>query len=261
MPTATLEIEKAGWTAQQLSEYDKNGYLMVRGLLSDEEVDELNTVTPAVLNGKDEEDGMYRVRERSGACRAVFLTHRHSPPFKELARHPRILNPVKQILQNDAYIFHSKINVKDAFEGAVWLWHQDYGYWQHDGVNDRMLSVMVFLDRSTLNNGCFMVAPGSHKWGVLPHFSDEVTTSYKQWCVTVDSLKQELKEEMITPMTGKPGDVLFFHSNLLHGSGHNMSPLPRKTMIIVYADIDNKPAPIEKPRPDWVVSRQFDIVQ
>ena len=66
---------------------------------------------------------------------------------------------------------------------------------------------------------------------------------------------------MITPIIGQPGDALFFNSNLLHGSGHNMSPLPRKTMIIVYNDIDNKPQNVENPRPDWVVSRDFEIVK
>jgi ectoine hydroxylase len=251
---------KTKWSAQQLAEYDKNGFVLVRGLLSPAEIARLTSHVPEVLNGKDEEDGMHRERERSGAPRSVFLAHRHSPVFKELARHPRILNPVKQILENDVYIWHSKINVKDAFEGTVWLWHQDYGYWIKDGIEDRLVSVMVFLDRSTLNNGCFMLAAGSHKWGNLPHYSDSVTTSYKQWCVEIEPLKKVLKEEAISPIIGNPGDVLFFHSNILHGSGHNMSPLPRKTMILVYNDITNKPRPVENPRPDWVVSREFEIV-
>lgn len=258
MNTTTHETERAAWTAEQLEEYNKNGYLMVRGLLTEKEMHVLNTeAVPQALHGKD--DKMHREYERSGAPRTVFLAHRYSPPFQELARHPKILQPVKQILQSEVYVWHSKINVKDAFEGAVWLWHQDHGYWIRDGIDDRILSVMIFLDRSTLNNGCFMVAPGTHRTP-LPHYADTVTTSYKQWCVEVDALKKNLKEEMIVPMTGNPGDVLFFHSNVLHGSGHNMSPLPRKTMILVYNSIENKPKAVESPRPDWVVSREFDIV-
>lgn len=252
--------EKTMWSTERLNEYEKNGFVLIRGLLSPAEVENLNSHLPETLNGKDEEDGMHREREKTGAPRSVFLVHRYSPVFKDLAKHPKILNPIKQILRNDVYIWHSKINVKEAFEGTVWLWHQDYGYWVKDGIQDRLLSVMVFLDQSTLNNGCFMLAAGSHQWGNLPHYSDTITTSYKQWCVETEALKKVLKEEMILPITGAPGDVLFFHSNILHGSGHNMSPLPRKTMIFVYNDITNKPKPVENPRPDWVVSRQFEIV-
>ena len=91
---------------------------------------------------------------------------------------------------------------------------------------------MVILDKATLNNGCLMVAAGSHKWGRLAHTPDEVTTSYKQWCVDTETLRKCLTEGMIHHLTGEPGDVLFFDCNLLHGSGHNMSPLPRKTFII-----------------------------
>lgn len=248
------------WSTQQLNEYQETGFLLMKGLLSSTEVDTLNEQVPALLNGKDD-DGMHRAREKSGAVRSVFLAHRHSPVFKELARHSKILGPVQQILKSDVYIWHSKINVKDAFEGAVWLWHQDYGYWIKDGVEPRLLSVMVFLDQSTLNNGCFMLAAGSHRWGNLPHYSDTVTTGYNQWCTEIDTLKKTLREEMIHPITGNPGDVLFFDSNLLHGSGHNMSPLPRKSMILVYNDVDNKPRAVDSPRPDWVVSRQFDVVK
>jgi len=78
--------------------------------------------------------------------------------------------------------------------------------------------------------------------------------------VDTEILKQRLTEEMIRPITGEPGDVLFFDCNLLHGSGHNLSPLPRKTFIIAYNDLANRPRPVDNPRPDWVVSRRFDPV-
>ena len=38
------------------------------------------------------------------------------------------------------------------------------------------------------------------------------------------------------------------------------NPLPRKTFIVCYNDINNKPRSVEKPRPDWVVSREFEVV-
>jgi len=249
-----------GWNQQQLQEFDKLGYLFVPGLLPTHQITELNSAVPRLLAGEEQSDGIHRERERSGAVRQVYLTHRYCPPFKALSKNAAIVEPVKQILGKDIYIWHSKINVKDAFEGTVWLWHQDYGYWMWDGVDPKLVSVMVFLDKATLNNGCLMVAAGSHKWDRLEHYADEETTSYKQWCVDTETLKQRLTEQMIQPITGEPGDVLFFHCNLLHGSGHNMSPLPRKTIIIAYNELNNKPRSVEKPRPDWAVARQFEPV-
>lgn len=215
---------------------------------------------PELLTGDEATDGMHRERERSGAVRQIYLAHRFCPAYQSTASDPRIVEPVRQILEQDLYVWHSKINVKDAFEGTVWLWHQDYGYWMWDGVDPQLVSVMVFLDRATINNGCLMVAAGSHKWGRLDHSADEVTTSYKQWCVNTDILRDRLREEMIQPITGEPGDVLFFDCNLLHASGHNLSPLPRKTFIVAYNSVTNLPRPVENPRPDWVVSRNFDPV-
>ena len=249
------------WTQEQLNEYAETGFLFLPGLLTSEETFELNDAVALLMDGKDEEDFMHREREKTGAVRQVFLAHRYNPAFKKLIKHPKILEPVNQILNNDVYIWHSKLNAKDAFEGAVWLWHQDYGYWMWDGVDPKLVSVMIFLDEATINNGCLMVISGSHHWGRQEHYADTVTTSYKQWCIDRETLMQKVKEDNIRQITGVPGDVLFFDCNIAHGSSHNMSPLPRKSFIISYNSIDNKPRAVDNPRPDWVVARQFDIVK
>ena len=248
------------WTDAQLQKYHEQGFLFMPGLISSQKVAEMQAAVPLLLNSEEESDGMHREREKGGAVRQVYLAHRYTEAFRDLTHNPKILDSVTQILNNDAYVWHSKLNVKDAFEGTVWLWHQDYGYWMWDGVEPKLVSVMVFLDQSTIHNGCFMVVAGSHKWGRQEHYLDEVTTSYKQWCIDVETLKGNIKEEQIQAITGEPGDVCFFDCNLVHGSGHNMSPLPRKVFILAYNDIDNKPRPVKNPRLDWVVSRIFDKV-
>ncbi len=212
------------WSEGEIAEFRENGYRFARGLLSTSEVESLRDGIPVLLSGEDEEDGMHRERERGGAVRQVFLAHRYHPAFAEVIRNPKILEPIKQAIGNDTYIFHSKLNVKEAFEGTVWLWHQDYGYWMWDGVGPNLVSAMIIIDEATLNNGCVMVVSGSHKGGRIEHEADTVTTSYKQWCIPPDDLKTVIREEDITHITGEPGDVLFFDCNLIHGSGHNAAP-------------------------------------
>ena len=250
------------WTDKQLVDYRNNGFFFQPGLLSQKQVEHLRAASEDLVQQKSTPpEEVEIVREKSGAVRTVFCMHRQVEPFRGLCRSDEIGGPVKQVLGTDAYIFHCKLNVKESFEGTVWLWHQDYGYWQYDGVQDRLISAMIIIDEATIHNGCILLVAGSHKWGVLDHYSDEVTTSYKQWCIQPDAIKKHLTDEkMIFPVVGKPGDVCFFDCNIVHGSNHNMSPVPRKALIYAYSAIDNTPKGVENPRPDYVVSREFEPV-
>src|SRR5258708_23106492 len=78
------------------------------------------------------------IREHSGGVRSIFRVHEddgatHSPAFRALVRTPRVLEPTRQALGGDVYVYHTKINTKPAIEGTVWMWHQDYGSRQRDG--------------------------------------------------------------------------------------------------------------------------------
>ena len=71
------------------------------------------------------------VREKTGdVVRTNFAAHLYSYPFAKLARHPRMVEPIKQLFGEDVYMHQFKINGKQAFDGDVWQWHQDYGTWR-----------------------------------------------------------------------------------------------------------------------------------
>ncbi|MEI9803134.1 MAG: phytanoyl-CoA dioxygenase family protein [Pseudolabrys sp.] len=44
-----------------------------------------------------------------------------------MARHPRLVEPLRQLFGENVYVHQFKLNAKAAFEGDVWQWHQDYG--------------------------------------------------------------------------------------------------------------------------------------
>src|SRR5262249_56810336 len=57
-------------------------------------------------------------------------------------------------------------NLKRPRIGGVNPLHQDYPYWVGESeVPDRIATAMLFLDDSTLENGCLRVVPGSHLKG------------------------------------------------------------------------------------------------
>ena len=60
-------------------------------------------------------------------------------------------------------LFTEKLNLKRPEQGGVNPLHQDYPYWV-DVADDpaTVATAMLFLDDSTLDNGCLRVVPGSH---------------------------------------------------------------------------------------------------
>jgi ectoine hydroxylase len=80
---------------------------------------------------------------------------------------------------------------------------------------------------------------------------------------TVDSqtiAKLAQNRPMFAPV-GLAGSALFFHSNIVHASPPNLSPYPRKMLIITYNSVDNIPISKKTPRPDFIVSRDRTPLQ
>jgi ectoine hydroxylase len=59
------------------------------------------------------------------------------------------------------------------------------------------------------------------------------------------------------PVIGPPGTAVFFHCNILHGSGHNLSRHDRWAVYCVYNLVANRPADVPNPRPDYVRSTNW----
>ena len=59
--------------------------------------------------------------------------------------------------------------------------------------------------------------------------------------------------------TGKPGAVLMFHGNLVHGSAPNITPYPRRIVYLTLCAVSNY---IRKPtRPEWIAHRDFTPIE
>ena len=72
-------------------------------------------------------------------------------------------------------------------------------------------------------------------------------------------LNQLIDEGGIVTATGKPGSVILFDCNTMHGSNGNITPYPRSNAFFVYNAISNQvvePFCDQPPRPDYICSRQ-----
>jgi len=176
-------------TPEQREQFEREGYLFFPGLFSREETKVLTDAVPELYARRD----ICNVREKdSDAVRTNFAAHLYSAPFAKLARHPRMIDPVRDLFGEDVYMHQFKINGKMAFEGDVWQWHQDYGTWLNDDLmpTERAMNVAIFLDDVNDFNGPLMFIPGSHKKGAVEAKHDLTTTSYPLWTVDNDLIRQ-----------------------------------------------------------------------
>ena len=86
------------------------------------------------------------------------------------SRSPRIVDRMEQLLGGEVYHYHTKMMLKEPRVGGAWEWHQDYGYWYHNGCLFPLLaSCLIAVDRATRQNGCLQVLSGSHQMGRIEH--------------------------------------------------------------------------------------------
>jgi ectoine hydroxylase len=246
-------------TAEQTRHFDEQGYLFFPDCFSLDEIALLESEAGDIL--KVDRPEIWR--EKTGAPRTAFAAHTFNEVFRLLAHHPKLVEPLQQIFGEGVYVHQFKINAKTAFEGDVWQWHQDYGTWaRDDGMPEpRAMNIAVFLDEVYPFNGALMLVPRSHKGGTLEAGHDKLTTSYPLWTLdkeTVTRLVREAEHDgqpgIVAP-TGKPGSVLMFHGNLVHGSAPNITPYPRKIIYLTLCAVSNHITKFT--RPEFIAHRDF----
>lgn len=244
-------------TDRQIEDFNREGWLFLPELFTPEEV--------AVL--KRESEAIYRQhrpevwREKNGAPRTAFAAHTYNEAFRMLGAHPRLIGPVEQIFGEQVYMHQYKINAKAAFTGEVWQWHQDYGTWKRDdGMPEpRAMNISVFLDEVMPINGPLLLVPRSHDAGDLEASHDVETTSYPLWTLDEATVSRLVAEGGIVAPTGKPGGVLMFHGNLVHGSAGNITPYPRRIVYLTLNAVSNH---IRTPtRPEFIAHQDFTPIR
>jgi ectoine hydroxylase len=248
-----------------LNAYRRDGYLIVPDVFSPAEIAILKSQMPVVLS----EEGPARVLEKDGrTVRSVHGSHATNETFRRLAAHPRLVHPAEDVLGSRVYVHQFKINVKAAFSGDIWKWHQDFIFWhKQDGMREpRCVNVFVFIDDVTEFNGPLFVVPGSHRQGIIdvadggsPDWRSSFSADLK-YALPRETLESAVAGAGIASLKGRSGSVLLTDPNILHSSPPNLSPLDRTLAIITYNSVENALLPVPEPRPEFLVSRTFDAI-
>jgi ectoine hydroxylase len=239
-------------SGEQVRQYDDLGYLLLPELFSAAEVETIRHESARLL----EEDRAEILREeQSSAPRHLLGCHTFSDVFLVLSRDRRLIETAMQLLGEAVYVHQFKVNPKTAFTGEAFLWHQDFPVWKRDDgmLEPRAINMAIFLDEATSINGPLMVVPGSHK-EELP-LADELNA----YILDAEVVEPVLRDKGIVTAEGPVGSVLLFHGNLVHGSGANITPYPRRIVYVSYCAVSNY---IRRPtRPDWIAHRDFAAIE
>ena len=257
-------------TTEQLETYNNQGYLFFPNCFSKSEVEAMKAELPSLLAV----DTPGRVLEQDNTTvRAIHGVHKTTEVFRRLSQTPRIVEPAMKILGSQVYVYQFKINLKAAFSGDMWPWHQDYIYWlKEDGMpSEQAVNVVIFLDEVNEFNGPIYLIPSSHKEGMISVLNqEEQSIAYQDKSEWISDFTANLK--YITPQRtvtrlinqygiiaskGAVGSVLYFHPNCVHGSANNISPYSRNLALFTYNSVNNIPHKVENPRPEFLVSRDY----
>ncbi|RZT86891.1 ectoine hydroxylase [Pseudonocardia sediminis] len=247
--------------------HDCNGYLKLPDLLTAGEVaDHWDELGRLCTDPRVRADERTIVEPGSEDVRSIFEVHRLSDAVAELARDPRVAGRARQVLGSEVYLHQSRINYMPGFDGKGFYWHSDFETWHaEDGMpTPRAVSISIALTDNHAYNGGLMVLPSSHRVfascaGETPDgHHEESLRSQQVGTPDRDTLRALTHRHGIDQFTGPAGSALMFDSNLVHGSGNNITPHPRSNIFLVFNSVENpldEPYAAGRPRPEWVASR------
>lgn len=223
------------FTPEELQQYEREGYLLVRRLF---DADEMRILLDHARADMQLAESAYERRDGSGGRSKLALWNDAGDDlYGMFSRSRRIVDRMEQLLGGEVYHWHSKMMLKEPRVGGAWEWHQDYGYWYDNGCLFPLLaSCLIAVDRATRENGCLQVLVGSHHLGRIDHGKTGDQTGADPERLSAIAERFELRH-----LEAEPGDAIFFHCNLLHRSDQNRSEYPRWSLICCYNAARNDP--------------------
>jgi len=223
------------FTADELATYRQQGYLIVPRLFDEVEMQRLLAYAKgdqALLAGATGR------KDATGQITKLTLWNQAGDDlYGMFSRSPRIVDRMEQLLGGEVYHYHTKMMLKEPRVGGAWEWHQDYGYWYHNGCLYPLLaSCLIAVDRATRENGCLQVLAGSQQMGRIEHGKTGDQTG-----ADMEIVSAALERLPLVYLEAEPGDAIFFDCNLLHRSDQNTSPNPRWSLICCYNAARNNP--------------------
>ena len=224
--------------------YERDGFCVAPPLISADLIKQVPEHMDAVLTGQFETGiaPMWTPKENETRVRVIDQAH--------------VADHTLYQLVSDAAIGDFAAAITGARKIQVWAvsliykpvggdkrggigWHQDLQYWQTMWEPEsELLTAWVAVSDVTEASGPLRFVPGSHRWGLL-HQGDFGTPDHAPVTPPEGAVWQEV------PALLSPGAVSFHHSLTYHGSGTNVSSVPRLGFALHLCTEKSQPRPLD----------------
>lgn len=235
------------FSAEDFEHFQKNGFVIVRGLGQPEMCRRMLDVTldglhrligPIEYEADLQYPGAPPAHDAPGGRTARRLKQAHSRDtvFTEWITSPAVTGRLRQILGPELVCplaHHNCIMTKQPEFSSDTGWHQDIRYWSF--TRPDLVNVWLALGSERQENGGLRLIPGSHV-ATFPRSSFDDDLFFR------DDLEENQPwiDSAITAELG-PGDVVFFHCRLLHAASRNYTTERKYSVVFTFRAADNPP--------------------
>jgi ectoine hydroxylase-related dioxygenase (phytanoyl-CoA dioxygenase family) len=215
--------------AQLRTDFERDGYGVAQGLFSPEEFEEVRETFEQIRlrENRGHNDGITDPGDPLFQYPRLVHPHRFNATARRYMLHPRVIECLRAIFSEEPVATQSMYYFKPPGARGQAL-HQDNMYLLVDPGT--CVGAWTALDRVDRQNGGMLVVPGSHRGNMVCQEQADLKTSFTG---TATRIPPGMKAVDV-PMN--PGDTLFFHGSLIHGSGPNRTKDRfRRTFIGHYA--------------------------
>jgi len=232
-------------STEQLAQFNKDGFIVLRGFLDAKMCDNILRIAQIHLDAKiepieteigyDSQDKAYRTavtdysshaKEEHIIVRRLRQVYNRDVLFKAWMENEKIRPILQQVLDDQVVIttaHHNSIMTKMPHFSTATAWHQDRRYWRYS--DDNLVSVWLALDNEYSENGVLEFIPSSHKM----KFSSEQFDEKEYFSQENEVNKKIIATKVSTNL--KKGDVVLFHSLLLHRANKNSTDKPKISFV------------------------------
>jgi len=239
----------APFTADELTAFDRDGFVIARGLATQAQVAAIRTraendltarKAPLELEADLRYPGAPPSPDAAGGTviRRLLRAYGRGPEIADwlratplVARLQALLGP--RVLMPQAH--HNCIMTKHPRYSSDSLWHQDLRYWHYR--HGELITAWLALGHEHERNGGLQVIPGTHRMSLASERFDEARF------LRLDLAENQPLLDKRVPLELEAGDVLFFHCRLLHAATRNYEQQTKLAAVFTFRRPDDTPIP------------------
>lgn len=230
-----MDKKSLNLTPQQIAEYQGTGALILKNILTENEVIRGIDAYESIMKHQAQSTGISEEDYFSVVSQVRDLWKYHGF-FHDIIFKSNIPEIAAQLMgKKAARLLHDHIISKPKEESSEVPWHQDYPYWPVDHPGG--LSVWLALDDVNADSGALEIIPGSHLEG------EEKPVDFIR---NPNKSLNDHPRKMRLPV--KKGDAVILNSITWHRTGPNTSSPNRRAYISLWIPPESRYAPLHS---DW----------